>query len=135
MKKVLLIHYDFSNGSETSYGEILDTLRKINKEDTHRVIICTNCLSFFNFDYLKKFDDIVVYKKDKSFISLKDLLEFKGVGYTTKEIRESHNVYKMLLSNSLCFKKVLSFDENGLPLTRNKNILNVHTTINKEEVK
>ena len=82
--------------------------------------MCTNCVTFFDFDNLQKLDDVIVCRKDDSYISVKDLLINKGQGYCDKEIREGHNISRMLISHKFLFKKISSFDENGIPLTRDK---------------
>jgi replication-associated recombination protein RarA len=53
----------------------------------------THCLHFFNFNYLcKYFKDIIVRSRVNGYISLKDLLDNKGEGYCTKQIRKEHNI-------------------------------------------
>jgi len=84
------IHFDFTNGSELSYIE-----GKIKKKDFN-----TNCLGFFSFDTE---DDVKVIKKDGSYILKSELLGYSG--YTAREIREGHNIEKMLRANSFKWQK------------------------------
>jgi len=93
-KKFIYIHIDFRDGTEISYEE-----GKKSKES-----FSTNCLEFFNFDLLDNgVQDVYVLSKHGR-ISLRDLLYNKGKGYCEKEIRLSHNVYKMLVAGSFEFK-------------------------------
>lgn len=80
---MIIIHYDFTNGSEVSYIE-----GKILGDN-----FVTNCLDFFNFD--EPVDDIIVLRKDGTQISRKNIQQ-----HTSKEIRKEHNLHKMLVANS-----------------------------------
>ena len=84
------IHFDFTDGSELSYIEGNKAEAGFN----------TNCLSFFCFDTK---DDVKVIKKDGSYILKSELLGYSG--YTDREIREAHNLEKMLKANSFKWKK------------------------------
>ena len=89
---MITIHFDFTDGSELSYIEGLEAEQGFT----------TNCLDFFCFDVL---DDVKVIKKDGSYILKSELLGSSE--YTDKEIREAHNIQKMLKANSFSWKKVL----------------------------
>ena len=91
--KAIYINYDFVSGKELSYGEGLEAT------DTFE----TNCLDFFNTDSLTEWNDVVVINKNNEYISCKDLLE-DSTPYTSKEIRMSHNIHKMLVSNSFTWQ-------------------------------
>lgn len=97
----IIINYDFTTGNEVSYMEVIE------KMSLKEQFIETHCLNFFNFDMLEKCEDIVVIKKDKSYISLKDLLENNDSRYCYKQIRETHNTHKMLVAGSFNFKQAI----------------------------
>lgn len=80
---MIIIHWDFTDGSEVSYQEGLKL------KDNFK----TCCLDFFNMD--EKVDDIVVLRSDGSKISRKNIRE-----HSFKEIRKSHNIHKMLVAGS-----------------------------------
>lgn len=80
---MITIHYDYTDGSELSYGEGL--LMGDN--------FTTCCLEFFNMDI--ETDDVVVRKKNGQKISRKNIYI-----HTTKEIRTAHNIRKMLVAGS-----------------------------------
>ena len=122
----IIINYDFTSGNEVSYMEVIE---KITSEEQY---IETHCLNFFNFDMLKHCEDIVVIKKDNSYISVKDLLENKGDGYCYKEIREAHNIYKILMGGLFDFKKIILLDyDSQLPFTRDPLVQNVYEIIKR----
>lgn len=122
--KRIIINYDFTSGNEVSYMEVIE---KITSEEQY---IETHCLNFFNFDMLKHCEDIVVIKKDNSYISVKDILENKGSGYCHKEIRETHNIYKILISGHFDFKKIVLLDyESQLSISRNPIVQEVYEFI------
>lgn len=122
----IIINYDFTTGNEVSYMEVIE------KMSLKEQFIETHCLNFFNFDMLKKCEDIVVIKKDNSYISVKDLLENKGDGYCYKEIREAHNIYKILMSGHFDFKKIILLDyDSQLPFTRDPLVQNVYEIIKR----
>lgn len=107
--KLLVINLDFTNGREKSYGEIKEITTGNKTKNHHKTycgdeIIYTNVLTFFDYDYSEFFTDIVVVNKTGSYISLKDLLVNRGSGYTTKQVREVHDVYKMFITNSFEMK-------------------------------
>lgn len=99
---ILYINWDYATGKEKSNIEIKDIMvstLEFKELETH-------CLHFFNFEYLYKyFEDIIVRSKVNGYISLKELLDNKGKGYCTKQIRKEHNVEKLLISNMINFKK------------------------------
>ena len=93
----IVINFDFVSGNEISYVEgVAKFMSGIGFE--------TNCLDFFQFDSLVQYGDVVVMKKDGSYISLAELLVNENNEYTPKEIRVSHNVRKMLVAGSIDFK-------------------------------
>lgn len=80
---MIVIHYDFVDGTEVSYEQ------GRNLKDG----FTTNCLSFFNM--VEDVDDVVVLKKDGTKISRKNIHN-----HSSKQIRFEHNIYKMLLADS-----------------------------------
>lgn len=94
---IIVINYDFTSGKELSFAEGVNIGKTGESFET-------NCLEFFTPDSLDKYCDVVVVKKDKSYISLKDLLENNDDIYTVKHIRETHMTQKMLISGSFKFK-------------------------------
>lgn len=84
---MIVIHWDFTDGTEVSYVEGLKLKDNFN----------TNCLDFFNMDI--NVDDIVVLRDDGKVISRKNIQK-----YTNKEIRKEHNIHKMLISGAFEFK-------------------------------
>lgn len=84
---MIIIHWDFTDGTEVSYIE-----GKLLGDN-----FTTHCLDFFNMD--EKVDDVVVLRSDRSIISRKNICE-----HTDKEIRDSHNIHKMLIANSFNWK-------------------------------
>lgn len=80
---MIIIHYDFTNGSEVSYIE-----GKMLGDN-----FTTNCLDFFNME--EPVDDIIVLRKNGTEISRKNIQQ-----HTSKEIRKEHNLHKMLVANS-----------------------------------
>lgn len=81
---MITIHWDFTDGTEISYmqGKLLG-----NNFTTH-------CLDFFNMD--EEVDDVVVLRSNGGKISRKNIKE-----HSSKEIRKSHNIRKMLVAGSL----------------------------------
>ena len=80
---MIVIHYDFTDGTEVSYAE---GLRLKDNFTTH-------VLHFFNES--EKVNDVVVLKKDGTKISRANIH-----AHTRKQIRPSHNLTKLLLANS-----------------------------------
>jgi hypothetical protein len=87
---MIIIHWDFTDGSEVSYQEGL----KLKDNFT------TCCLDFFNMD--KQVDDVIVLRKDGATISRNNIQL-----HTAKEIRKSHNIHKMLIAG--CFNWYIIF--------------------------
>lgn len=85
---MITIHWDFSDGTEVPYmqGKLL--------EDN----FTTHCLDFFNMD--ERADDVVVLRSDGLKISRKNIQE-----HSSKEIRKTHNIHKMLISGSFEWKE------------------------------
>lgn len=65
--------------------------------------IYTNCLDFFSFSSLHRGYDVKVVKSNGDYILLSELRNNDNA-YTMREIREAHNVYKLLLANAFAFK-------------------------------
>lgn len=80
---MIKIHWDFTDGTEVSY------IQGIELKDN----FTTHCLDFFNMDI--EVDDVVVIRNDGLKISRKNIQN-----HTNKEIRQAHNIHKMLVSNS-----------------------------------
>lgn len=95
----ITINFDFVSGKEVSFIEGKD--KYMDGESFE-----TNCLEFFQFHSLAIYDDVIVKAKGNKYISLKELLSNEDTSYTTKEIRVSHNVRKMLVAGSLEFKTI-----------------------------
>ena len=81
---MITIHWDFTDGTEVSYIE-----GKLLGDN-----FTTHCLNFFNQD--ESVDDVVVLKANGKKISRKNIQQ-----HTVKEIRQAHNIDKMLVAN--CF--------------------------------
>ncbi len=95
---IIVINYDFTSGKELSFAEGVVAGKTGDSFET-------NCLDFFTPDSLNKYCDVVVVKKDKSYISLKDLLENNDDRYTVKHMRDAHRTQKMLIAGSFNFKQ------------------------------
>ena len=82
------IHYDYTDGTEVSYEEGL----KLKDNFT------TNCLIFFNtwIDV----DDVIVVDKKGNILSRQILMDNSNNKYTYKHMSKSHDICKMLISNS-----------------------------------
>lgn len=96
---MILINYDFTTKNELSFFEVKEKLKEKTVNN-----IETNCLDFFDFDYLNLTDDVIIRKNDNSYISLKELYN-NDEAYTFKFIIPTHNVLKMFKANSFNFKK------------------------------
>lgn len=88
-QKIITIHFDFTDGSELSYIEAKNETKSFN----------THCLDFFCFD--TEADDVIVLKKDGTRISRKNIQQHVCNG---KEIREAHNLHKLLRCGYFEFK-------------------------------
>lgn len=95
---IIVINYDFTSGKELSFAEGLEAYETGKDFET-------NCLDFFNPPSLDTYCDVVIVKKDKSYISLKDLLANTDDRYTVKHMRETHMTQKMLIAGSFKFKQ------------------------------
>lgn len=84
---MIKIHFDFTDGTEVSY------LQGCELKDN----FTTNCLDFFNND--EKVDDVVVIDKQGNILSRKLLMSNKSE-YSNKHMRNTHDLQKMLKSNS-----------------------------------
>ena len=84
----IIINYDFTNGEELSYGELIE-----KKSGVHY----TNCLYFFNND--EDVEDVMVVDKNHNVLSRKLLMSNRS-NYTNKDMREAHNLHKMLVAGS-----------------------------------
>jgi len=89
MNQKITIHYDFTDGTELSYGKAVWA----NEDFT------TNCLEFFSSDN----PNAVIVKKNGSSISVRALLDNK-LGHTMKEIRKAHDLRKMLVAGKFDWK-------------------------------
>lgn len=58
---------------------------------------------FFSFDH--KCEDVIVVKQNGEYISRNELLSSECVKYTDKEIREEHNILKMLKAGSFKWRQ------------------------------
>lgn len=98
---MLVIFLDRVSQSFMSYDEI-NKLQKIDKRNDY---ILTNDLTWFQFWNLEDFGDIILVRvKTNEYISLRDLLENNGSGYTEKYIPETHDVLKVFLANGFRMK-------------------------------
>ena len=94
--KILLINYDFKTSKEMLKKEILNKLTNTyNKNTVKDVIYQTNDVTLFNKDVFSLVDDILVLKKNGTYISIEELYMNSDL-YTAKQIRYEHNVEKML---------------------------------------
>ena len=84
MNNIIVIHYDFTDGSELSYIQGLNS----------KTAFTTHCLEFFSTENI----NAIVVKKNGEYIKVKDLLENTGF-HTKKQIRKSHKLRKMLIAN------------------------------------
>ena len=100
----ILIKYDYSDGDEYSYGEIKSLLLEAQADPDAYMTYRTLCLDFFNFDYLKVCRDVLVWKSNGKYISLRELLNGDKF-YTEKAISHHHNAHKMLIAGSFNWKE------------------------------
>jgi hypothetical protein len=84
---MIKINFNFTDGTEVSYLEGCEL-----KDD-----FTTNCLDFFNND--EKVDDVIVVDKQGNILSRKLLMSNKSE-YTNRDMREEHNLQKMLKANA-----------------------------------
>ena len=97
LNRMINIHFDFTDGTELSYGEGID------KRDN----FITNCLSFFDSDLLDEHYDIVVTKLNGDYISMKELLD-GDIHYTNKRLTMQHNLYRLLVGDVFNWKKQIN---------------------------
>lgn len=84
---MIVIHYDFTDGTEVSYAEGL-----LLKDH-----FTTCCLDFFTTENEAR--DVVILCKNENVIYRNKLMLNDGT-YTVKEIRPSHNILKMFKAGS-----------------------------------
>lgn len=98
MNKKIIILFDFHD-TETcvSYGEVVEGIQNGTP------IIFTHVLDFFSFSTLQKGYDVEVLKKNGTYVLLSELLSSDNT-YTTRKIKNTHNVHKLLLANEFTFK-------------------------------
>lgn len=82
----IIIHWDFTTGEELSY---IEGLQKGSG-------FCTHCLDFFSLD---TGCNVIVRRKDGKVINLASIQE-----HSVKEIREAHNIHKMLVAGAFNWK-------------------------------
>lgn len=80
---MITIHWDFTDGTEISYIEGMESKNNFT----------THCLDFFTMDSKV---EVIIYRKDGKKISLININN-----HSNKQIRNSHNARKMLVSGSL----------------------------------
>ncbi len=85
---MITIHYDFTDGTEVSYIEGCELKDNFT----------TNCLDFFNND--EDVDDVVIIDKKGNRLSRRLLMTKGDISYTNKDMREAHNIQKMLKAKS-----------------------------------
>lgn len=83
---MIKINFDFVDGIEVSYLEGCELKDGFT----------TNCLDFFNWD--EETDNVLIIDKLGNVLDRNKLLQSNN--YTTKEIRKTHNLQKMLKANS-----------------------------------
>jgi len=88
---IVTIHYDFSDGTEISHLEGLVMEKMGHSFNTHDI-------TFFSND--TQADDVIVKTEEGHILSRKKLMTKGDNTYTNKEMRESHNLCKMLMAGS-----------------------------------
>lgn len=88
----ITIHYDFTNGTELSYVEVMESLAR-NPLRT----ITTCCLDFFTTEH-----SAVLLRRNGSRMSVKQLLSNTD-GFSTKRITRAHNLQKLLKAGHFTF--------------------------------
>jgi hypothetical protein len=96
-------NFDDDSGLSYEYG-----LKAFEKGESFN----TNCLDFFSSDF-QKTHEVVVFRLNSSklaltYISIGELLsnEFKSEYNNQKEIRESHDLHKMLLADAFTWRDI-----------------------------
>jgi len=87
--RYIYIHWDYSDGTELSYIEGLNSKKSFT----------TNVLDFFCFD-TKDADIIIIRANDDKIISRSNI-QYHSTG---KEIREEHDLVKLLKAGTFIFK-------------------------------
>ena len=87
LKTMIIIHWDFTEGTELSY---IEAAQKMDNFTTH-------CLDFFCFD--TPVDDVIVLRKDGKGISRNNIQRHSS----GKEIRPEHNLRKLLVAGYFKF--------------------------------
>ena len=95
---VLFINYDFSTGNEKTRYEI----SKMYQIEPEPLFMETHDTSYFNFDSLSKFDDVIVLDRYGKYISLWELENHSKL-YIKKEIRSAHSLERMLKAGAFEF--------------------------------
>lgn len=89
----------------------------------------TNDTSFFDFEYMEKFGDVILFKrKTNEYISAKELLDNDG-SYTEREIRLAYNIQKLFRSGAFKFKKYFSVNKKDNEVMKNYNTTNYNKLI------
>ena len=91
---MITIHYDFTDGTELSYEEGLKAVDDFT----------TNCLSFFNNHYQKD-TEVKVLRKNGKYLLKNEILSDKNPLYTPKQMRNSHDLERMLKANSFTWQE------------------------------
>lgn len=89
------IHYDYTDGTEVSYQEVLDTLRNSKKSSGIPRKTTTHCLDFFSTA-----SSAIILKKSGEYMSTEEIMK-NNREYTDKEIRHSHDLRRMLKTGAL----------------------------------
>ena len=92
MGGLIIIHYDFTDGTELSYMEAKASLLHAPTRTIH-----TCCLDFFSVDY-----NAVLVKKNGARMSVKSVMANTGE-FTDKQIRVSYNLQKLLKAGTFNF--------------------------------
>jgi len=89
---IVRIHVDFTDGTELSYVE--------SKRATSDFTTC--CLDFFNIK--KEYEDVILVRSDGETLSRNELIDSSTP--CGREIREAHNLHKMLVAGVLGFLEI-----------------------------
>ena len=100
-----------------------------NLDIDNNKIYLINDTSFFDFEYMEKFGDVILFKrKTNEYISAKELLDNDG-SYTEREIRLAHNIQKLFRSGAFKFKKYFSINKKDNEVMKNYNTTNYNKLI------
>lgn len=97
---MIIIHYDFTDGTELSYGELIR--KDLSKHDAS---FTTNCLDFFCFDTNTK--DVLIVDSAGNTLSRNSLLSEQDLYKVGKKITKSHNIQKMLKAGAFTWQLTL----------------------------